>query len=298
MSKIEAIPITAQIAKSFLPKRKADSHKGSYGKLALICGSDRFPGAAVLAVKAALRSGVGYTTLYASSTVRSIVLTSCPECVCYPIEALYTASPALEPLQGADAVVFGPGVGQSEQTEALLWKLLSSPISCPILIDADGINLMAKKQEKCKELFALKTKNLIFTPHPLEFSRLFGVELNDLLKNRAAHALLAADISSAIVLLKGHRTLVASPASVVWENTTGSCALAKAGSGDVLAGLIGGFLAQGITPSHAAALGAYLHGEAGDILEAELSSYGVTPSDLPLAIAKRIYALQNAQEMG
>ena len=101
--------ISRATAKSLLPPRKADSHKGSYGKLALICGSDRFPGAAVLAVKAALRSGVGYTTLYAPSSVRSIVLTSCPECICYPIEILYDASSMLEPLKEVDAIVFGPG---------------------------------------------------------------------------------------------------------------------------------------------------------------------------------------------
>ena len=295
MSKIEAIPITAQIAKSFLPKRKADSHKGSYGKLALICGSDSFPGAAVLAVQAALRSGVGYTTLYAPSSVRSIVLASCPECICYPIEILYDASSMLEPLKEVDAIVFGPGVGQSEQTEALLWKLLSSPLTCPILIDADGINLMSKSQDKCKELFTSKTKNLIFTPHPLEFSRLFGVELNDLLKNRAAHALLAADASSAVVLLKGHHTLVASPSSLLWENTTGSCALAKAGSGDVLAGVIAALIASdGGDRTELSALGVYLHGRGGDILSGSYSTLGVIPSELPEAVAVAIAELQQS----
>ena len=186
----------------------------------------------------------------------------------------------------ADAIVFGPGVGQEKETEELLFSLLESPLKMPILIDADGINLLAKHPNKCKEILAKQTKNIIFTPHPLEFTRLFGGEVSSLLAHREQAVLDVARVFSATVLLKGNRTLVADPQGELWENPTGSSGLSKAGSGDVLSGLIGGFLAQGLSPLHAAVLGAYLHGKAGDTLEASLSPWGVTPSDLPLQIAK------------
>lgn len=278
--------LTDQAVAELLPKRYPDSHKGTYGKVALICGSPAYPGAALLAVEAALRSGVGYTTLYAPKEVRDLVLARTPECVTYPIEALYETSIAETPLAKADAIVFGCGVGQEKQTADLLFSLLSSPLPMPILIDADGINLLAKRHDECKQIFTKQSKNIILTPHPLEFIRLFGGDIETLSANRESALQDAARDFSVTVLLKGHPTLIATKDGALWENPTGSSGLSKAGSGDVLSGLIGGFLAQGLSPIHAAALGAYFHGKAGDTLEQTLSPWGVTPSDLPLQIAK------------
>lgn len=271
---------------ALLPRRYKNGHKGSYGRVALICGSAAYPGAALLSVEAALRSGVGYTTLFAPKEVRELVLVRTPECVTYPIECLYQTDLLTTPLAEADAIVFGPGVGQEKQTEDLLFSLLQSSLKMPILIDADGINLLAKHPDKCKELFTKQTKNIVFTPHPLEFTRLFGGDMNELLSNRESFVLDAAKSFFATVLLKGHRTLVATKNGELWENPTGGAGLSKAGSGDVLSGLIGGFLAQGMETVAATTLAAYLHGKAADTLEQTLSPLGVTPSDLPLQIAK------------
>lgn len=285
--------LTDSDVSSLLPKRSPLGHKGMFGRVALFCGSDVYPGAAILATEAALRSGVGYTLLFAPPKVGETVLVRTPECIFSPINDILSA-PAMQNtlLSTANAIVFGCGVGQSEETEQLLYQLLDSPVKAPILIDADGINLLAKRPKEAQTICRNSSKNIIFTPHPLEFSRLFGGTPKEMNANRLQAVKEAAKAFSATVLLKGHDSLIATPKGEVWQNPTGSSALAKGGSGDVLAGLIGGLLAQGMTPEYATAVGAYLHGKAGDVLEKIYSARGVIPSDLPKVIAQILAAVE------
>ena len=186
--------------------------------------------------------------------------------------------------RAASAVLIGPGCGKSRALAHLVMTLVSE-CGGPMIIDADAINSMAEYCEDAISCLRAAKRPVILTPHPLEFSRLTGIPTSEVNSARQETAYRLAFDTSAVVLLKGAETVVTDGKEIML-NTTGSSALAKAGSGDALAGLIVSLLSMGAEPLHAAAMGAYIHGRAGDILAEELSEYGVTPSDLAPAMAK------------
>ena len=268
---------------TLLPRRDRYAHKGEFGRLLLVTGSVGFTGASALAARAALRTGAGLITVAVPQAVWAIVAGKLdePMVVPEPDDGRGRFSPdaredLLARLAGADACMIGPGIGRSEALTELVLALLEHA-RCPVVLDADGINAVAGHIDRLRELAC----PLILTPHDGEFARLCpGTTLDK--RDEPARVQAAAALArklGAVVLLKGHRTLI-TDGSTVYRNETGNPGMAKGGSGDVLAGIITSFLGQGLAPLQAAAAGAWLHGAAGDRCAAERGEYGLTPSDL------------------
>lgn len=267
--------------KKFLPLRRRDSHKGDYGKLLLLCGSRGYTGAAAMAAMGALRSGAGLVYLAVPESIYAIEAVKLTEPVVLPLpdENGMLSEQALpkirELLPRMDAVLFGCGSGLGEGPEAVL-KLLLTEYDRPLVLDADGITLAAKHMD----ILRGRTGPVILTPHDGEFLR-----LSPIAGQRLEQTLELADRLNAVVLRKGHRTLITDGARC-YENTTGNPGMAVGGSGDVLAGILVSLLGQGLGPLEAAACAAWLHGAAGDACARELGEYGMLPTDLLNALPR------------
>lgn len=266
-----------------LPKREKNAHKGNFGRLLLICGSEKYPGAATLSTLGALRVGTGICCVAGIPSVCQAVASHIPEAIFQPLpvnqqgELDYTrALPLLQQeLSVADAVVFGCGSGNSPQSQKVLEYLLNT-VNLPILIDADGLNMLAENPKLMK-----KTKApLLLTPHPGEMARLNSTNIKAVESNRISVALEFARKHKVTLVLKGSKTLVAQWNGRLHENTTGNNGLATGGSGDLLAGMIGGFIAQGLPLAEAAAVGVWLHGAAADRCANRISPRGMLPTDI------------------
>ena len=258
-----------------LPDRAIDAHKGDFGKIMLICGSKGYTGAAELAAKGALRCGAGLVYLVVPESIymiEAIKLTE-PIVISMPDERGMLSACALDQIlalsRNMDAVLIGPGLGKSEGTWTICESILSQ-FDGPVVLDADGINLVSEH----KDILHGRTAPTILTPHAGEFSR-----LHELGVDRVRSAVDLASQMGCIVLLKGHETVI-TDGSQCYINPTGNPGMAVGGSGDLLAGMITSLLGQGIEPLKAAAVGAWLHGKAGDICASEIGQYGMLPTDL------------------
>ncbi|MBS1366619.1 MAG: NAD(P)H-hydrate dehydratase [Oscillospiraceae bacterium] len=271
-----------ELVLSLLPDRNPWGHKGNFGKLLLLCGSRGYTGAAFFAAMGALRSGAG------------LVFLGVPESI-YGIEAVKLNEPVIFPLPDAggrlsadavpeiltrfpqmDAVLVGPGLGQSEGTLAVVRAVLEKA-ECPVVVDADGINVLSAH----RDLLRGRKSPTILTPHDGEFARLGGVIGED---RMSAAAALAEELGC-VALLKGHETCI-TDGTDGYLNPTGNPGMAVGGSGDVLAGVITALLGAGLPPLEAAACGAWLHGAAGDRCAAELGQYGMLPTDMLSALPR------------
>lgn len=263
-----------------LPERKPDAHKGDFGRILLLCGSRGYTGAAFFVAMGALRSGAGLVYLGVPESIYAIEAVKLSEPIVFALPEengmlSKAAMPAVrDRLSGMDAVVIGCGWGQSEGTLAVL-ELVLKEFAGPVVIDADGINLLARH----KNILRGRTGITILTPHTGEFARL-GYS-----GDRLSTSLSAARDLGCILLLKGHKTLV-TDGNVVYENHTGNPGMATGGCGDVLAGMIGSLVGQGILALQATAAAAWLHGRAGDVCVEELGQYGMLPSDMLLALPR------------
>ncbi len=261
---------------SILPDREADAHKGNFGKILLLCGSRGYTGAAYLAAMGALRCGAGLVYLGVPESIYVIEAVKLNEAIVFPLPDENGAwseaaiPEILERLSGMDAVLIGPGLGQTAGTFAVV-KAVLEHTRCPVVLDADGINLIAAH----KDIVRGRTAPTILTPHAGEFSRLGGNTQED----RVVAAEKTAKDMDCIMLLKGHRTVI-TDAATTYINMTGNPGMAVGGSGDVLAGMITALIGQGIPPLQAAACGAWLHGAAGDLCAAEIGQYGMLPTDM------------------
>ena len=261
---------------SLLPDRDPWGHKGSFGKILLLCGSRGYTGAAYLSAMGALRSGAGLVFLGVPESIYAIEAVKLNEPVVFPLPDKHgklseAAIPdILERLPKMDAVLIGCGLGQSDGTLAVVKAVLENA-ACPVILDADGINVLSAH----KDILRGRKAPTILTPHDGEFARLGGTIGEDRMASAAA---LAKDLGC-IVLLKGHRTCV-TDGLTGYINTTGNPGMAVGGSGDVLAGIIVSLLGQGLTPLEAAACGAWLHGAAGDLCAGEMGQYGMLPTDM------------------
>lgn len=259
-----------------LPDRDPWGHKGSFGRILLLCGSRGYTGAACLSAMGALRSGAGLTFLGVPESIYAIEAVKLNEPVVFPLPDSVgmldeTAVPLiLERLPRMDAVLIGCGLGISPSTEAVVQAVLEQA-ECPVIVDADGITLLKAH----KDILRGRKYPTILTPHDGEFIRLGGTIGED----RMASAAQFARENHCILLLKGHRTCITDGQNH-YRNTTGNPGMAVGGSGDVLSGIIVSLLGQGITPLEAAACGAWLHGAAGDLCAAEMGQYGMLPSDM------------------
>ncbi len=267
---------TKEYVCSKLPKRTPLSNKGTYGKVMLACGSGDMRGAAALAILGALRTGAGLVTLASTREVIDTLSSTIYEATWLDTDT----SDMICASDSANAVGIGCGLGVSKKNRKNVQWLIERS-GAPLVIDADGLNSIAGQ----KDVFRYALREIVITPHPLEFSRLIGVPVAQIQGDREGYAKAYAREHGITVLLKGHNTIITN-GEETFINPTGSSALAKGGSGDVLCGMICSFIAQGVKPFDAAVIGAYVHGLAGERLGEKISEYGVLASEIPLECAK------------
>ena len=271
-----------ELVLSLLPDRNPWGHKGNFGKLLLLCGSRGYTGAAFFAAMGALRSGAGLVFLGVPESIYGIEAVKLNEPVIFPLPdaggrlSADAVPEILTRLPQMDAVLVGPGLGQSEGTLAVVRAVLEKA-ECPVVVDADGINVLSAH----RDLLRGRKLPTILTPHDGEFARLGGVIGED---RMAAAAALAEELGC-VVLLKGHETCI-TDGTDGYLNPTGNPGMAVGGSGDVLAGVITALLGAGLPPLEAAACGAWLHGASGDRCAAELGQYGMLPTDMLSALPR------------
>lgn len=271
-----------ELVLSLLPDRNPWGHKGNFGKLLLLCGSRGYTGAAFFAAMGALRSGAGLVFLGVPESIYGIEAVKLNEPVIFPLPdaggrlSADAVPEILTRLSQMDAVLVGPGLGQSEGTLAVVRAVLENA-QCPVVVDADGINVLSAH----RDLLRGRKSPTILTPHDGEFARLGGVIGED---RMSAAAALAEELGCT-VLLKGHETCI-TDGTDGYLNPTGNPGMAVGGSGDVLAGVITALLGAGLPPLEAAACGAWLHGAAGDRCAAELGQYGMLPTDMLSALPR------------
>lgn len=261
--------LIADFIAPIMGKRPKSSHKGNYGHGAIFSGSHGKLGAAVLCARAFQRSGAGLTTIFGPACGMNVLQSSVPEAMFQRSGEDYVTS-ALH-VTDKHTVVVGPGLGVEEETASVLLELLQR--KQPLVIDADGLNIIAAK----KWLSEIPPHSIL-TPHVKEFDRLFGT--SDHHPQRLETMKHAAENHDIYILLKGSHTAIATPEGLLFFNATGNPGMATGGTGDVLTGIIGGLLAQGHTPFHAAVLGAFFHGLAGDIAAEELGEQALIASDI------------------
>lgn len=247
-----------------MPFREQNSNKGTFGKVLNFAGSKNYIGAAYLSTVAILKVGGGFAALATEKDIIRSVSTLLPEAV------YLSQKEGLKQIKDFSVVLIGCGLGDNKK----LFKEAIKRIDCPTIIDADGLNILSKTNIELPQ-------SSIITPHPLEAARLLGVTLQDILNNLEDSAKKLCAKYNCITVLKTHRTIICN-GNNIFINQHGNSALAKAGSGDVLAGIVAGLLASTkLTPFDAAKLGVYLHSRAGEIASEELTEYSVLASDLP-----------------
>ena len=256
------------------PKRKKNSHKGTYGKVLMIVGSEAMAGAAYLSAKAAYATGAGLVQIYTPKENRIVLQQLLPEAIITTYQD-YNETEVIHLLDWADVVGIGCGLGTDRVAQELVAAVLQYG-SCPCVLDADGLNILAKHMEWLLHA----RQSLILTPHMKEMSRLLSCTLEELVTERIPRLVSFAEANAVVCVLKDARTLVAKRDENIYLNTSGNSAMAKGGSGDVLTGIIAGILAQGTESYKASCLGVYLHGLAGDKAREKKGSYSVLASDL------------------
>lgn len=261
------------------PKRKKNSHKGSYGKVLMIAGSKGMSGAAYLSAKAAYAVGAGLVQIYTHEENRVILQQLLPEAIITTYDTF--DSEQLEKLiQWADLIGIGCGLGKSDTAERVMQYTLKRAL-VPCVVDADGINILSKHMEWIEETNAL----IVLTPHMKEMSRMLQCSVKELIEQRMEKLHAFVERYKVVCVLKDARTLVAKEHQNTYLNLSGNAAMAKAGSGDVLVGVIVGILAQQCEPYTSACLGVFLHGLAGDMARDKKGAYSVLASDLVAEIS-------------
>ena len=265
-----------------VPARPAHGHKGTFGHCFILAGSRGFTGAAKLACQAACRSGVGLVTVGVPYPLGDIIATALTETMSIRLPATETESfahdalePALRFAQDKEATVIGPGLSRHPDTTAFVLDFVPQ---CPglLLLDADGLNALSENPNVLNE----RQEPCVLTPHPGEMARLIDSTPSTVQKNREPTAAAFAEKAGCVLVLKGQHTVIAAPDGRTAVNPTGNSGLGSGGTGDVLSGLIGGLLAQGMEPYAAACLGVYLHGLAGDIAAQQKTPRAMIATDV------------------
>jgi ADP-dependent NAD(P)H-hydrate dehydratase / NAD(P)H-hydrate epimerase len=285
-----------ETVRRLVPRRAADTHKGSYGHVLVMAGSRGKTGAAILACRAAMRSGAGLTTLAAPRSLNNIFASSLLEVMTEPLRD--NAAEEIEPLsdedwrrllERKDVLLFGPGIGVTPATQNnLRWLLRNLPI--PWVIDADGLNNLALEIDRLKQA---KTAPVL-TPHPGEMARLTGKSTAEVNRDRVEIVRSFASEHRCHVILKGARTVIATASGKVFINPTGNPGMASGGMGDALAGILAALLGQGLTPEDVMKLGVYLHGFVGDRLAASKGGIGLIASDIIEGLPDGLRAIASA----
>ncbi len=263
------------------PARATDGHKGTFGTVLVVAGSEGMLGAAILCARGALRGGAGLVRAALPGSLQAPFTVAVPCATTVAREAVLRRPGARDWLDGVTAVVVGPGLGQAAPSGRLLRTVLRVSAR-PIVLDADALNLLAPLRGTLPV-----AAPVVLTPHPGEAARLLGSSTTAVQADRPAAALELARRSGQIAVLKGAGTVV-TDGRRLYKNRTGNPGMATGGSGDVLAGLLGALLAQGMAPFDAACLAVHVHGRAGDRVAARLGQMGLCADDLPLAIAEEL----------
>lgn len=283
--------------RSYLPKRDLSQHKGSFGRSLIVAGSNRMPGAGILASQAVLRSGCGLSTLTMPTGVLSQDLFKSPETILMPLsskeghfneESFADLYPSLNSFK---AMGLGPGLGRARETQNFIWDLIDS-FNGPMILDADGLILSKEILESFK---GKHKKKIILTPHPKEMSYLVKKSTQEVQKHRMKYSQMIAQKWNVICVLKGYRSIIATPQGQVIFNPSGNMTLGTAGSGDVLTGLMTGFLAQGLSPLKAALTSVYVHGKVGNELYHKRGDRGFIASDILNMLPDQIQRLLHFQ---
>ncbi len=275
--------LTRSAMRELIAPRAPDSHKGDYGHVLIVAGSFGKTGAAHLAAMGALRSGAGLVTVATPSACVPIVAALAPEYMTVPLRTSGSTGDGLDPdgveplIEIArDVIAIGPGIGQSPSTRTFVKSLVEHATS-PLVIDADGLNAFADDPDR---LAGREGRDVIITPHPGEMARLVRMSTDEVQASRLDIARNFAVSHHVYVVLKGHRTLIATPDEKVFINPTGNAGMATGGTGDVLTGMISAWLAQLLDAEAACKLAVYLHGMAGDLADAERGDVSLVASDL------------------
>ncbi len=285
--------VTSEDVKTFLPSRPAFSHKGTFGRVAIIAGSSKYTGAPVLTVSGALRVGAGLVTVGVPAPYNTVVTSALPEAISFPLPATQDGFLAVKArqnieslLEKVDVLAIGPGLGTNFETAEVV-KWLMSTFDIPIILDADALNLISKDIENLNF-----SEKMAITPHPGEFSRLVSKNTKEILSNPVRYATDFATQKHVNVLLKGATTVIATPDGRYFLNVTGNSGLATGGSGDVLTGMIAGFIAQGVRVEDALKLAAYVHGRCAEVYAEENDEASFIPQDLVDTIPKVLKELR------
>ena len=286
--------ITKEDVEKILPPRQNDTHKGTYGKAYLIAGSIGMTGAAILTSEAVLRSGAGLLKVAIPQSLNGIMETRLTEAITIPLPELKKGVVGLSDIEKIittmkemDVIALGPGSGQNRELEEVVRNIIERTVT-PMVIDADGLNALAHRPELLMQF----RSSVVITPHVGEMARLTNLEKSYIHDNRIEVAKEYASKWKVIIVLKGAVTVVAGPEGQTFINITGNPGMATPGSGDVLTGIITGFIAQGIEPLKAAIAAVYIHGAAGDRAAAKMGQYGMIAGDivkeLPLSIKELV----------
>jgi hydroxyethylthiazole kinase-like uncharacterized protein yjeF len=277
--------------RELVPPRVPESHKGDYGRVLIVAGSRGKTGAAHLAAVGALRSGAGLVTVATPVSCQAIVATMGPE---YMTEALDEVDGGIDPKgvervleMARDVIALGPGLGQASATRRFITALVDRA-TMPLVIDADGLNAFTENPDR---LAGREGRDVIITPHPGEMARLVGMSTDEVQASRLEIARNFAVAHHVYVVLKGHRTLIATPDERIFINPTGNPGMATGGTGDVLTGMIAAWLAQLLDAEAACKIAVYLHGMAGDLAEADEGEVAMTSADLAGHIGDAILEL-------
>ena len=292
--KPDLLLLTEESTGALLQPRRADAHKGDFGHLLVLAGARGKSGAALLSGGAALRSGTGLVTLAGPTSLNTIFSSVLVEAMTVPMpeckdgSLAFNARALAEATEGKSAIAFGPGIGVSADTIRLTrWLLKNSAL--PLIIDADGLNCLATDLTMLSEARV----PVVLTPHPGEMARLAKMSNAEVQAQRLPLARSFARAHHCYLVLKGSRTVIATPDGQVWLNPTGNPGMASGGMGDVLTGTIGGFLAQGYAPEYACQLGVFLHGYVGDRAADEKGQVGILARDLIERLPQGIHILRH-----
>ena len=271
-----------------LPGRPVDAHKGTFGTVVVVAGSLGFTGAAYLSATAAARAGAGLVRLLVAQGIYPVLATKCTEVMATPVQEVgpgavgHSAQTAImRHLEASSVGLVGPGLGRDRSTWRLVLDLVAGA-ALPLVLDADALNALADNRKALPRV--AKRGARVMTPHPGEMGRLLGRPTSEVQAERHEWAMAAAQEWGAVVVLKGSHTVVAAPDGSLSEDPHEVPALATGGTGDVLAGVIAGLIAQGLEPFEAAVTGVYVHAEAGRRIAGRLGDSGLLASDLLLEV--------------
>jgi hydroxyethylthiazole kinase-like uncharacterized protein yjeF len=276
------------VIREMLKPRNPFAHKGNFGHALIVAGSYGKIGAAVLAAKACLHSGVGLLTCFLPKCGFEIMQTSLPEAMVMTDENETIVAQLPDAIEKYSVIGIGPGIGTANETQKLI-SFVCRRYKKPLVIDADGLNCISQKQDLLQELPPYS----VLTPHPKEFDRLFGEQQNDFA--RLASAIENSQRYKLVIVLKSHHTAIVTPSGRSFFNSTGNAGMAKGGSGDVLTGIITSLIAQDYSPEHAAVLGVYFHGLAGDFAAKALSQQSMIATDLIGFLSQAFLSIEQYQ---